>query len=339
MPQWAGSCWYFLRYIDPKNDRPSGRSRARKILDAGRPLRRRGRARGPPPDVCPVLAQGPLRPRATSAPPSRSRRLVNQGMILGETEYTGYPIKRLGRLGLVADPKGDFDRRSSSTRIRSSRRGTASSWPIGPEIRIDARAHKMSKARGNVINPDVVVEEYGADSLRLYEMFMGPLEAVKPWSMKGVEGVYRFLGRAWRMVVDAEADDDRRSTRGSGRRALTTDTGQARRPDGRRGDRRLRGDAVQHGDQQADGVRQRLHLGRRSGLGRRWRRSRSCSRRWRRTWPRNSGRSSATTAPSPMSPGRAFDPALLKDDEIEIPVQVNGKLKAKVLVSADCRAR
>ena len=64
----------------------------------------------------------------------------------------------------------------------------------------------MSKSRGNVINPDKVVEEYGADSLRLYEMFMGPLEAVKPWSMKGVEGVYRFLARAWRMIVDAEAE-------------------------------------------------------------------------------------------------------------------------------------
>ena len=75
-----------------------------------------------------------------------------------------------------------------------------------PGVRVDARAHKMSKARGNVINPDAIVAEYGADSLRLYEMFMGPLEAVKPWSMKGVEGVYRFLGRAWRMIVDAEAD-------------------------------------------------------------------------------------------------------------------------------------
>ena len=67
---------------------------------------------------------------------------------------------------------------------------------------MDARAHKMSKTRGNVINPDKIVEEYGADSLRLYEMFMGPLEAVKPWSMKGVEGVYRFLARAWRLVVE-----------------------------------------------------------------------------------------------------------------------------------------
>src|SRR5581483_3791207 len=75
-----------------------------------------------------------------------------------------------------------------------------------PTIRIDARAYKMSKARGNVINPDHVVEEYGADSLRLYEMFMGPLEAVKPWSMRGVEGVYRFLSRVWRLFIDERAE-------------------------------------------------------------------------------------------------------------------------------------
>src|SRR5205814_8500162 len=75
-----------------------------------------------------------------------------------------------------------------------------------PSVRVAARAHKMSKARGNVINPDDVVQEYGADSLRLYEMFMGPLEAVKPWSMRGVEGVYRFLSRVWRLIIDDRAE-------------------------------------------------------------------------------------------------------------------------------------
>ncbi|MDB6041272.1 MAG: Leucine-tRNA ligase, partial [Verrucomicrobiales bacterium] len=65
---------------------------------------------------------------------------------------------------------------------------------------------KMSKARGNVVNPDEVVQEYGADSLRLYEMFMGPLEMVKPWNTKGVEGVYRFLGRVWRLFVDEQSE-------------------------------------------------------------------------------------------------------------------------------------
>ncbi len=74
-------------------------------------------------------------------------------------------------------------------------------------IRIDARAYKMSKSRGNVINPDEVVAEYGADSLRLYEMFMGPLEATKPWSMRGVEGVSRFLNRVWRLVIDDRTEE------------------------------------------------------------------------------------------------------------------------------------
>src|SRR5262249_4023128 len=74
-------------------------------------------------------------------------------------------------------------------------------------IRVDARAYKMSKARGNVVNPDNVVDEYGADSLRLYEMFMGPLEATKPWSMQGVEGVHRFLSRVWRLLIDDRAEE------------------------------------------------------------------------------------------------------------------------------------
>jgi leucyl-tRNA synthetase len=72
---------------------------------------------------------------------------------------------------------------------------------------LDENGEKMSKSRGNVINPDEVVGEYGADSMRLYEMFMGPLEATKPWSMRGVEGVYRFLGRVWRLFIDDRADN------------------------------------------------------------------------------------------------------------------------------------
>jgi leucyl-tRNA synthetase len=66
----------------------------------------------------------------------------------------------------------------------------------------------MSKSRGNVINPDDILVEYGADAFRLYEMFMGPLEMVKPWSTKGVEGVYRFLGRVWRLFVDEKSETD-----------------------------------------------------------------------------------------------------------------------------------
>jgi leucyl-tRNA synthetase len=65
---------------------------------------------------------------------------------------------------------------------------------------------KMSKSRGNVINPDDVIKEFGADSMRLYEMFMGPLEAVKPWQTNGVVGVYRFLGKVWSLIVDDRSE-------------------------------------------------------------------------------------------------------------------------------------
>ncbi len=65
---------------------------------------------------------------------------------------------------------------------------------------------KMSKARGNVINPDSIVSEYGADTLRLFEMFLGPLEQMKPWSTTGIEGVYRFLGRVWRLVMEEDQE-------------------------------------------------------------------------------------------------------------------------------------
>ena len=74
------------------------------------------------------------------------------------------------------------------------------------DIQVASQAEKMSKSRGNVVNPDHIVEEYGADALRLYEMFMGPLEASLPWSMTGVNGVRNFLDRTWRMIVDQNSE-------------------------------------------------------------------------------------------------------------------------------------
>ena len=66
----------------------------------------------------------------------------------------------------------------------------------------------MSKSRGNVVNPDDVLKQYGADAFRLYEMFMGPLEMVKPWTTKNVSGVYKFLGKVWRLFIDDKSDTD-----------------------------------------------------------------------------------------------------------------------------------
>jgi leucyl-tRNA synthetase len=74
------------------------------------------------------------------------------------------------------------------------------------QIRVETRCFKMSKSRGNVINPDDILREFGADAFRLYEMFLGPLEMPKPWNTRGIEGVYRFLGRVWRLFVDEKAE-------------------------------------------------------------------------------------------------------------------------------------
>ena len=151
MPQWAGSCWYFLRYIDPHNANAfADPAKLKEWLPVDLYIGGAEHA------VLHLLYSRfwhkVLYDRGYVHCPEPFQRLVNQGMILGENN------------------------------------------------------EKMSKARGNVVNPDDVVKEYGADSLRLFEMFMGPLEAVKPWSTKGVEGVYRFLGRVWRMMIDDAAE-------------------------------------------------------------------------------------------------------------------------------------
>ncbi|MHC4573709.1 MAG: leucine--tRNA ligase [Planctomycetota bacterium] len=151
MPQWAGSCWYYLRYLDPRNSQRGWDPEKEKYwmpvdLYIG----------GAEHAVLHLLYARfwhkllyDLGYVSTNEP---FKKLINQGMILGED------------------------------------------------------GQKMSKSRGNVVNPDKVVADYGADSMRLYEMFMGPLEATKPWNMQGVEGVHRFLQRVWRMIIDEDGE-------------------------------------------------------------------------------------------------------------------------------------
>ena len=152
MPQWAGSCWYYLRFCDPQNDKRFVGEKAEKYWMGG-----------PKPGGIDLYIGGTehavlhllyarfwhkvlfdLGHLSKSEP---FQRLVNQGIILGED------------------------------------------------------GQKMSKSRGNIISPDDVIDQYGADAFRCYEMFMGPLEQMKPWSMRGVEGVSRFLARVWRLIM------------------------------------------------------------------------------------------------------------------------------------------
>jgi leucyl-tRNA synthetase len=216
MPQWAGSCWYYLRFLDPRNDRAlvdPELERAWMPVDLY--------VGGAEHAVLHLLYarfwHKVLFDRGYTSGPEPFHKLVNQGMILGETEYTGYQAASGAWTSATAvtedaegKPVAGPDREPlTAVSLKPEqvvKQGDVLVLKSDPSIRIDSRAYKMSKSRGNVVNPDQVVAQCGADSLRLYEMFMGPLEAVKPWSMAGVSGVRGFLDRVWRMIVDDRAD-------------------------------------------------------------------------------------------------------------------------------------
>jgi len=226
MPQWAGSCWYYLRFCDPKN-RTAFVDPAKEKAWMPVDLYIGGAEHAVLHLLYSRFWHKVLFDRGHVSGDEPFRRLVNQGMILGDAELTGYRISE-GDESAIRDPKSEVSF-ISARRVRDDV-DTVTGKPViavtlgadsvtkkgndfvlngDPEIIVESRAFKMSKARGNVINPDNVVKEYGADSLRLYEMFMGPLEATKPWSMSGVEGVSRFLARVWRMISDEGADEIR----------------------------------------------------------------------------------------------------------------------------------
>ena len=205
MPQWAGSCWYYLRYISPEFD--------------GGPVEADEEKYWMPVDLYVGGAEHSvlhllyarfwhkvLFDCGVVSTKEPFQKLVHQGMILGEMEYTAF--EKDGKM-ILAEEAEDMDdvQRLPLSETDVEKKGDRFVMK-GTETTVEARAHKMSKSRGNVINPDDVVDQYGADSLRLYEMFMGPLEQVKPWSTKGVEGVNRFLNRSWRLFLgDGEEEE------------------------------------------------------------------------------------------------------------------------------------
>ena len=149
MPQWAGSCWYYLRFIDPNN------------TDA----------------FC---------------APELERMWMPVDLYMGGSEHTVLHLMYARFWHKVLFDLGYVSTKEPFLKLRHQ----------GIILGEDSR--KMSKSRGNVVNPDDVVKEYGADSMRLFEMFMGPLEEMKPWSTRGVEGVSRFLNRVWRLYLDED---------------------------------------------------------------------------------------------------------------------------------------
>ncbi len=207
MPQWAGSCWYYLRFIDPHNDE--------RLVDPDKErywmpvdLYIGGAEHAVLHLLYARFWHKVLYDAGVVATPEPFTRLVHQGLILGEMEYTayydgdGHPVSAAFVKEGVHTETGEPVTARKVAEDEVEKRGDGFVLKSHPQVLVDARSHKMSKSRGNVVNPDEVVARYGADALRLYEMFMGPLEQVKPWSMKGVEGVSRFLNRVWRLVTD-----------------------------------------------------------------------------------------------------------------------------------------
>ncbi|HLJ94561.1 MAG TPA: leucine--tRNA ligase [Gemmataceae bacterium] len=332
MPQWAGSCWYFLRYLDPHNDQAfcaPAKERHWMPVDLY--------VGGAEHAVLHLLYSRfwhkVLFDRGHVHTPEPFRKLVNQGMILGEMEFTAW--RRQGKW--IAPPaeaeEQPGDQRIKLTEDQVEKKGDGFVLTEQPNVRVDARAYKMSKSRGNVINPDEVVNRYGADSMRLYEMFMGPLEATKPWSMRGVEGVYRFLGRVWRLVIDDRADTLKLAA------AVTADE-----PD--RETQRLVHQTIKKVTEDLDAMRFNTAISAMMEF------SNHVMKLERR--PR-SALETLVLLLSPFAPHLAeelwsalghphtlayepwpcFEEALTRAEEIEIPVQINGKLRSKITVPAD----
>lgn len=261
MPQWAGSSWYYLRYIDPHN--------AQRLVD-----------------------------------PEKERYWMPVKVYVGGAEhavlhllYARFWHKVLYDIGVVSTPEPFMKL-------------------INQGMILGEDGEKMSKSRGNVINPDDVVKEYGADTLRMYEMFMGPLEQVKPWNTRGVEGLYRFLQKVWRLALRdhaAQQDPALERLRHKTLKKVGDDIAAFRFNTAISAMMIFVNEALERGATRADVETLLLmlspfapHLAEEL-----WHQYGHTTLICQERWP-------------------AYDPALIVDEEVEVVVQVNGKLRARL---------
>jgi leucyl-tRNA synthetase len=351
MPQWAGSCWYYLRYIDPHNDRalvaPGKEKRWMPVdLYVG----------GAEHAVLHLLYarfwHKVLFDRGHVHTPEPFQRLVNQGMILVNEYHLSPEVYEANKavidgMGLQVLRFRDEDKDEETWVLRNPPPEPDKFAPLtdeqvvkkkgktflaGTEIELTVKADKMSKSRKNVVNPEEVIEDYGSDSLRLYEMFMGPLEAAKPWGMRDVEGVYRFLGRVWRAFIDDRAE-------------AVTPAAAVRDVPPQKETLRLLHQTIQRVTEDLDGMRFNTAIAALMEFNNHLTalevRPRSVLEPFvlllapfaphiaEELWH-------ALGHPDTLAyePWPEFDPALAKEDTIEVPVQINGKVKERLEVPA-----
>jgi leucyl-tRNA synthetase len=190
MPQWAGSCWYYLRYLDPHNSKQAWSSESEEYW-------------------MPVdLYIGGTEHAVLHLLYARFWHKVLYDLKLVSTKE---PFQKLFNQGMIRA----FSFRDAQLRyypkedVLTQEDGSLVSKTTGSVL--TTQIEKMGKSKFNSVNPDDVIDRYGADAMRLYEMFMGPLDAPKPWQTEGMEGVFRFLSRVWRLFLD-EHDDQVLST-------------------------------------------------------------------------------------------------------------------------------
>ncbi len=275
MPQWAGSCWYYLRFIDPENDH--------QLVDS-----------------------------------AKERYWMPVDLYIGGAEhavlhllYARFWHKVLYDLGVVSTPE-PF--------MKLIHQGTV----LGEDNQ------KMSKSRGNVVNPDEMMDQFGADAVRLYEMFMGPLEATKPWSTRGVEGITRFLDRVWRLMVEDS---------GGLSRAVTEEEPTLEQ-------RRLLHRTIKKVTEDLEGLHFNTAIAQMMVFTNEMTKVPTHPRRMlepfllllspfaphiaEELWERMGKSPSIAYQPWPT-----FDPTLVAAERLTIPIQVNGKLRSKIEVPAD----
>ena len=335
MPGWAGSCWYYLRYCDPKNgERFVGREAERAWMrgstestgnTGGVDLYIGGSEHAVLHLLYARFWHKVLFDLGEVSTPEPFRKLFHQGLILSHAyqreDRSLVPIDQVENRGTEEKPEYIE---------------TATGRPVTQIVA------KMSKSLKNVVNPDEVIERYGADTFRLYEMYMGPLEASKPWDTRAIEGMFRFLRDVWRLCIDETTGAPRVAPRpepelekrlhrtiakvGQDIERLAFNTAIAAMIE-------FKNAAIPKGGLEAGGPTLTAdqidrfvrvlspfapHLG-------------------EEIWSRlglHAGRASIVQADWP-----AFDPAMLVDDEIEIPVQILGKVRGKITVPADADAK
>jgi len=342
MPQWAGSCWYYLRFTDPTNDRAAFSPEAERYwmnvdLYVG----------GAEHAVLHLLYARfwhkvlfDLGLVHTAEP---FQKLLNPGMIQGKSyrlfrEEGEGQAKYYTRADVRYEGETPFHVGSGAELAEEWVEPGEVRWKDGralaPNVDVDLEEviEKMSKSRGNVVSPDEVIEEFGADAMRLYEMFIGPLAKAAPWSTDGIPGVARFLARAYRLVCEEADSGDRVRELASGpgsdaqRRLLAQTIEKVTRDcEALEFNTAISALMVFVRDIEKDGPAPRAvvesfvlllaplapHLA-------------------EELWQRLGHAESLVREPWPLA-----DPAFLKVDEIELSVQVAGKMRDRVRVPAD----